>query len=123
MCLAELAARASRTGNVLSLKLDDGSTRTFRSNPEACKNDIADKCINYRLIDSEFQFPNLSTAKDVNWSDYRQIDRRGDGGSCEWKVASPRYLTPSKGRIRLDSEQFRCAPRTYRPAYSRLTVR
>ena len=49
-CLRELAARASRAGNVLTLKLNDGSTRSFRSNPEACKNDVADKCVTYRLV-------------------------------------------------------------------------
>jgi hypothetical protein len=49
-CLRELGKRASRTGNVLSLKLDNGTTKTFRSDPEACKNDRADKCVNYRLV-------------------------------------------------------------------------
>ena len=49
-CLRELAARASRAGNVLTLRLDDGSTRSFRSNPEACKNDVVDKCVTYRLV-------------------------------------------------------------------------
>ena len=49
-CLRELAARASRAGNVLTLRLNDGSTRSFRSNPEACKNDVADKCVTYRLV-------------------------------------------------------------------------
>jgi hypothetical protein len=50
LCLRELGKRASRTGNVLSLKLDNGTTKTFRSDPEACKNDRADKCVRYRLV-------------------------------------------------------------------------
>lgn len=50
ICLRELAARAHRAGNILSLKLDDGSTKTFRSNPEACRQDDAKRCINYRLV-------------------------------------------------------------------------
>jgi len=49
-CLRELGKRASRTGNILSLKLDNGTTKTLRSNPEACKNDLADKCVRYRLV-------------------------------------------------------------------------
>jgi len=49
-CLLELGDRASRTGEILSLKLDNGSTKTFRSNPEACSNDLADKCVNYHLV-------------------------------------------------------------------------
>ena len=49
-CLRELAARASRAGNVLTLRLDDGSAKSFRSNPEACKNDVVDKCVTYRLV-------------------------------------------------------------------------
>jgi hypothetical protein len=35
MCLRDLGDHASRQGNVLSLKLDDGRTRVFRSNPKA----------------------------------------------------------------------------------------
>lgn len=49
-CLFELKNRASRTGELLSLKLDNGLTKTFRSNPEACSNDLADKCVKYRLV-------------------------------------------------------------------------
>lgn len=50
ICLRELSARAHRAGNVLSLKLDDGTTKTFRSNPDACRRDDAQRCVNYRLI-------------------------------------------------------------------------
>lgn len=49
-CLRELAVRASRAGNVLTLRLNDGSAKSFRSNPEACRNDAADKCVTYRLV-------------------------------------------------------------------------
>jgi hypothetical protein len=38
-CLADLHGLASRTGDLLKLKLDDGKTRTFRSNPKACDDD------------------------------------------------------------------------------------
>jgi hypothetical protein len=50
MCLRELGDRASRQGNVLSLKLDDGRTRVFRSNPKACQNDDASHCEDYYLV-------------------------------------------------------------------------
>jgi hypothetical protein len=50
VCLRELADKASRTGNVLSLKLDNGKTKTFRSNPEACGKDDANHCENYYLV-------------------------------------------------------------------------
>src|ERR1700729_1780412 len=50
VCLRELRARASRKGNVLSLKLDDGKNKTYRSNPQACHDDLADKCVNYYLV-------------------------------------------------------------------------
>jgi hypothetical protein len=50
VCLNELGSQASRKGNVLSLKLNDGQTKTFRSNPgTACKRDNADKCGEYYL--------------------------------------------------------------------------
>lgn len=49
VCLMELGNQASRKGNVLSLKLDDGLTKTFRSNPAACKKDDAGKCAEYYL--------------------------------------------------------------------------
>jgi len=50
ICLRELAQRASRTENVLTLKLDNGTRKLFRSNPEACKKDDDNNCVNYRLI-------------------------------------------------------------------------
>ncbi len=49
VCLNELGNQASRKGNVLSLKLNDGLTKTFRSSPAACKRDNADKCGDYYL--------------------------------------------------------------------------
>jgi hypothetical protein len=49
-CLLELKERASRVGKVLTLRLDNGTTKTFRSDPEARKNDLAKKCIDYRLV-------------------------------------------------------------------------
>lgn len=50
ICLRELGDRVGRSGNVLSLKLDDGRTRVFRSNPKACENDQADRCERYYLV-------------------------------------------------------------------------
>lgn len=50
VCLRELGGRAYRTGSVLSLTLDNGTSRIFRSNPKACKDDLAEKCVNYRLV-------------------------------------------------------------------------
>ena len=50
ICLGELGDRVSRKGNVLSLKLDDGRTRAFRSDPKACQNDDASHCENYYLV-------------------------------------------------------------------------
>jgi hypothetical protein len=50
MCLKELADRAQRTDNTLTLRLDDGKTRVFRNEPAACANDDASKCANYYLI-------------------------------------------------------------------------
>src|SRR5262245_53558719 len=49
-CLLELGDRATRKGNALLLKLDHGQTKAYRSNPEACQNDVADKCVTYRLV-------------------------------------------------------------------------
>jgi hypothetical protein len=43
-CLAELHGIASRNGNVLNLRLDNGATKTFRSNPKACDDNVAEKC-------------------------------------------------------------------------------
>ena len=50
ICLRELRERARRTGNILSLKLENGTTKLFRSNPESCKKDDAKNCVEYRLI-------------------------------------------------------------------------
>jgi hypothetical protein len=50
LCLRELANTASGEGNVLTLKLGNGSVKTYRSEPEACTNDNAEACVRYRLI-------------------------------------------------------------------------
>jgi hypothetical protein len=50
LCLKELADRAQRTGNTLTLRLDDGKTRVFRSEPGACAKDDASHCASYYLI-------------------------------------------------------------------------
>jgi hypothetical protein len=50
VCLRELGDRVSRKGNVLSLKLDDGRTKVFKSNPKACENDDASHCERYYLV-------------------------------------------------------------------------
>jgi hypothetical protein len=49
-CLNQLSKSVSRSGNTLTLKLGNGSVRAYRSNPEACRNDNAEKCVDYRLI-------------------------------------------------------------------------
>jgi hypothetical protein len=50
-CLRELGERASRMGNILSLKLDNGTIKTFHSDPEACKGrDVGNKCVDFRLV-------------------------------------------------------------------------
>jgi hypothetical protein len=43
-CLADLHDVASRKGDVLILRLDNGVTKTFRSNPKACYGDNTEKC-------------------------------------------------------------------------------
>ena len=50
ICLRELRDRASRKGSALSLKLNNGTTKVFLSNPEACKKDDARKCVSYYLV-------------------------------------------------------------------------
>jgi hypothetical protein len=50
VCLRELSDRAKRSGNVLSLKLDDGKEKIFRSDPDACGKDDANHCARYYLV-------------------------------------------------------------------------
>lgn len=49
-CLSELRNSATRKGAVLTLKLENGATKTFLSNPTACQNDDASRCTDYRVI-------------------------------------------------------------------------
>jgi hypothetical protein len=49
-CLKELGKQASRKGNVLSLKLDDGTAKTFRTETAGCNGDGPKKCEEYRLV-------------------------------------------------------------------------
>jgi hypothetical protein len=49
-CLSELRNSATRKGALLTLKLENGATKTFLSNPTACQSDDASRCTDYRLI-------------------------------------------------------------------------
>jgi hypothetical protein len=49
VCLKELGKRASRKGNILSLKIDNGTVKTFRTDTKGCEGD-GDKCEEYRLV-------------------------------------------------------------------------
>lgn len=49
ICLKALGAHASRKGKVLSLKLDDGTAKTFRNNTAGCDDDPT-KCEEYFLV-------------------------------------------------------------------------
>src|SRR5579872_2124769 len=49
-CLRKFAERASRTGNLLTVKLDNGTTKLFRSNPCPEINDEGKKCVDYYLV-------------------------------------------------------------------------
>jgi hypothetical protein len=48
-CLAQLKGIASRAGDILTLKLDNGQTKTFRSETKACDEADAEKCLKYWL--------------------------------------------------------------------------
>jgi hypothetical protein len=50
LCLRELAQSANRSGDILTLRLENGAVKTFRSNPAACRNDDASACVDYRLV-------------------------------------------------------------------------
>ncbi|MGP0094328.1 MAG: hypothetical protein ACLPKB_30945 [Xanthobacteraceae bacterium] len=49
-CLSELRNSVTRKGALLTLKLENGATKTFLSNPTACQNDDASHCADYRVI-------------------------------------------------------------------------
>jgi hypothetical protein len=48
--LRELRGLASRHGELLTVKLDDGTSKTYRSDPKACESDDAQHCIHYWLV-------------------------------------------------------------------------
>ena len=50
ICLKELGDRAQRSGNALTLGLEGGKTKVFRSDPDACAKDDAAHCANYYLV-------------------------------------------------------------------------
>jgi hypothetical protein len=50
VCLKELGKQASRKGKVLSLQIDDGTAKTFRTETGGCNGDGNGKCEEYRLV-------------------------------------------------------------------------
>ena len=49
-CLRELRKSASRKGDLLTLRLANGASKTYRDNPKACGSDDAGNCIHYSLV-------------------------------------------------------------------------
>lgn len=49
VCLRELGTLAKRNGDVLSLQLESGTSKVYRTNIKGCETDDARNCIRYRL--------------------------------------------------------------------------
>ena len=49
-CLLEFAKRASRKGDRLTLRLENGASKVYRSDPKACAADDVQKCTYYRFV-------------------------------------------------------------------------
>jgi hypothetical protein len=50
LCLRTLTRSVSRSGNLLRVKLHNGTFKTYRSNPAACNKDDAEHCVQYWLV-------------------------------------------------------------------------
>jgi hypothetical protein len=48
-CLEQLQGLAKREGNVLTLRLETGKSKTFQSNAKACEDDVVSDCVRYEL--------------------------------------------------------------------------
>lgn len=48
-CLEKLSGRARRDGDTLSLRLEGGKTKIFKTDRKACENDDAERCVVYEL--------------------------------------------------------------------------
>jgi hypothetical protein len=48
-CLREFGRLASREGNLLTLRLENGGSKVYRDDPKACETDDAKNCISHRL--------------------------------------------------------------------------
>jgi hypothetical protein len=49
-CLREFGKFASREGDLLTLRLDNGASKMYRDDRKACQEDDAEKCISHRLV-------------------------------------------------------------------------
>jgi hypothetical protein len=48
-CLARLTDIASRTGDLLRIKLQNGKAKAYKSDLKACRDNVVDKCVSHRL--------------------------------------------------------------------------
>jgi hypothetical protein len=48
-CLREFGKLASREGDLLTLRLENGATKMYRDDPKACQEDDTNNCVSYRL--------------------------------------------------------------------------
>ena len=49
-CLRKLGTLASRKGERLTLKVENGTAKVYQDNPKACANDDAQNCVMHRLV-------------------------------------------------------------------------
>src|SRR5215471_7745042 len=49
-CLRELRKSASRKGDLLTLRLENGTSKTYRDNPKPCDIGDARNCVHYSLV-------------------------------------------------------------------------
>ena len=97
LCLARIGGVATRLGADLRLKLENGTTKTFTDERQACEQQNPAKCLEYRLA-AYYSIPKLFVLEQLAYESSRVMVVNGRSGSITRMDVHP-HLAPSGKRL------------------------
>jgi hypothetical protein len=97
LCLAQLGTVATRSGADLRLKLENGTSKTFTDERQACEQQNPAKCLEYRLA-AYYSVPKLFVIEQLAYESSRVMVVNGRNGSIARMDVHP-HLAPGGKRL------------------------
>jgi hypothetical protein len=96
-CLGQLSGLATRSGDLLHLTLENGKTKTFKDEREACQRHDVGQCLVYRLT-AYHPAQKLFVIEQAAYESFRVAAVHRHGGSLTWLDDHP-HIAPGGKRL------------------------